>query len=240
MKKIFVITAVLVLSISSAFAGDKVKMGVDDVIISNHDVRIVNLPTAYTLPRGSYMLNLRLYNNGGLFTYSYFSFSEKFLFGVFMNTSNVIGSKKVIAGTPKIMAKLKLLDQKNSLPAMAVGYNSIIEVNGEKSDKEFYLAASRKFAILSGLLVHAGAYTSTLSKIKMSDVHYYAGITKNFERGLGLFAEVRDPLDVNGYSVNAGVKYNFSPELELELIFRSLNTANRLNREIGVSYSNYF
>lgn len=237
MKKVL-LALIFILASNYFYGAEKVQL--KDMIITNHDVRIVNFPTAYTLPRGSYVLNMRLYSDGGLYTTSYFSFSENLIMGIFLNATNVVGDKKIVASAPNISAKLKIFNQKNSLPAVALGYNSIVVTQAVKKYHEFYAVASRKMSILQGILVHFGVYTTTINNIKKKDLHYYAGFTKNFENGFGIYSEVLDPLNLNDYQINLGLKYNFSPALELELILRNVNADQSINREIGVSYSNYF
>lgn len=233
---------------------------------------LANLPTAGLLARGSYEIDLRMYPDGGIGTFVTFGFLRALNVGFSYGAQNVVGYGRV-EWNPNVefAIKARLLSETMALPALAIGYASQgygpwladLQRYTVKSPG-FYLVASRNFAFLGEMGLHAGANRSR-EDIDDNDLNFFGGIDKSLGPDVYLILEYDTALNDNdqeavGYGngyLNLGAKWAVSPRLRLELYFTNLldnvrgdgkaatiqNIADRLGgagREIRIVYVDWF
>ncbi|MFQ5729853.1 MAG: hypothetical protein ACE5GN_05795, partial [Waddliaceae bacterium] len=86
---------------------------------------LIDLPTAGTLERGSFSIDLRMYNNGGLIGGVAVGISPRFMFGLSYGGENIIGEGDVNWNpNPGIQARFRVIDESFASPAVTIGFSS--------------------------------------------------------------------------------------------------------------------
>ena len=86
---------------------------------------LITIPTAGTLTRGSFSMDMRIQDEGGLITGLSVGLTDRFQFGLSYCSPNLIGDDSLI-WYPRPEAKLKylIIDENMSLPGIAFGMNT--------------------------------------------------------------------------------------------------------------------
>ena len=86
---------------------------------------LITIPTAGTLSRGSYSMDMRIQDQGGLISGLSVGITDRFQFGLSYGSPNLIGDDSLV-WYPRPEAKLKYLviDENMSLPGIALGMNT--------------------------------------------------------------------------------------------------------------------
>ena len=86
---------------------------------------LITIPTAGTLSRGSYSMDMRIQDGGGLITGLDVGITDRFQFGLSYGSPNLIGDDSLV-WYPRPEAKLKYLviDEDMSMPGIAFGMNT--------------------------------------------------------------------------------------------------------------------
>ena len=86
---------------------------------------LITIPTAGTLSRGSYSMDMRIQDGGGLITGLGVGITDRFQFGLSYGSPNLIGDDSLV-WYPRPEAKLKYLviDENMSMPGIAFGMNT--------------------------------------------------------------------------------------------------------------------
>jgi hypothetical protein len=116
---------------------------------------LITIPTAGTLVRGSYALDMRIQDSGGIITSLQVGLTDRFQFGLSFGSPNLIGDDS-LRWYPRPEASLKylLIDEKSSMPGIALGINTQGYGNFNEADtllrydtKAYgaYLAASKNW-----------------------------------------------------------------------------------------------
>lgn len=224
--------------------------------------KLIDAPTANTLPRGSFDFDLRVYPQGGLFGAVDIGLTNRFMLGVSYGAANIFGeggvdwNKRV-----EFMAKFKIVKESYGLPAISLGfdtqgagaYDDTLKRYTIKS-KGFYVALSKGY--LSGatpLDFHLGANYSLENKDEDKSPSFFVGTELRFRHDLAWVLEYDLGLNDNkssspygkgrGY-LNTGLRWTFSEILNIELDLKNL-MVNRKNsksfsRELRIIYFEYF
>jgi len=88
---------------------------------------VIDIPTAYTIDRGSYAMNVFLYDQGGLEMKGYVGVHDNIYFGISFDIRHALGGENPIPQIPGAVAKIKLVDGFTYVPAIAIGYDSFYE-----------------------------------------------------------------------------------------------------------------
>jgi hypothetical protein len=101
---------------------------------------VLDMPTAYTIERGSYSLNVFLYDQGGLEMKGYVGVHDNIYFGISLDIRHALGGENPIPRIPGAVAKIKLVDGFKYVPAIAIGYDSFYEGKSGQIDnsRSFY------------------------------------------------------------------------------------------------------
>jgi hypothetical protein len=252
-------TAIFILFISPVYS-----QKYNENSLSNVPIRsLIFAPTAGTLPRGCFDVAVRVMPNGGILAATGIGLSNRFLVGMSYGAEGIIGEGEPI-WNPRIEfdVKLRVIDEEYYMPAFTIGYNSqgygpycdSCERYAYKS-KGFYVVASRSFHFYkSSIGGHAGINYSLEHQFDHDeDPSLFFGFDTRFNEKLSFLMEYDAALNDDripdyygkgkGY-LNVGVKWLFSDDLEMEIIFDNLmnNRAgvNSFGRGLRFTYLEFF
>jgi hypothetical protein len=237
-----------------------------------HTRTLIDAPTAGTLPRGYFNIGVRLYPNSGALAYTDIGLSSRMLLGLSYGGEEVLSSGTP-DWNPDIRFNLKfrLVDELEFFPSITVGFNS--QGMGTYSrdfkryafkSKGFYAVASRSFYFYkwtSGW--HGGVNYSLENKVDQDkDIDFFLGFDATFDYNLAYMMEYDFGLNDDRGSVsdtsihatnfsgkgrgylNLSVKWLFTENLEMELIFKDLFVNRResttFSRELRFQYIDHF
>lgn len=225
---------------------------------------LVDMPTAGTLPRGSFSLCARLYPDGGTLGYTDIGLSNRFMMGISFGGENVI-SNSAPNWNPSIEfgVKFRVIDELEFFPAISIGFSSQGSGAYEK-EKERYTFKSRGFYAVASRSVyfyqwiagwHAGInYSREYKHGGDKGVNFFGGLDATFKYNLAILLEWDAALDDNSDGTNFGgrgrgylnmsVKWLFEENLELEVLLKDLLQNRResqsITREIRLTYIDCF
>ncbi len=220
--------------------------------------QLVDLPTAGTLERGSFAIDLRMYNNGGLIGGVGVGISPRFMFGLSFGGENIIGEGGVNWNeTPGIQASFRIIDESFGLPAVTIGFSS--QGYGPYRDslnryvnksRGFFGVVSKNYAFFYNLGLHGGANYS-LETDDEKDINFFLGADLSLNREVRIILEYDFAINDNsteaqfgsgsGY-LNAGAQWSFSDRLFLQFNLKNLleNGPGQVTREFKIGYFEYF
>lgn len=172
--------------------------------------RLVDLPTAGTLPRGYFQLGLRLFANGGGLGYADIGLSNRFMMGISFGGEDVISDKEAKwQPTIEFSLKFRVIDELQYFPGVTVGFSS--QGYGAYNDAQqryafksrgFYAVASRSFYFHHwtagwhfGMNYARSDFETenesvpNLRDIRDEDINFWAGFDVTFNYNLALLLE---------------------------------------------------
>ncbi|RMZ50047.1 hypothetical protein EB821_00330 [Candidatus Marinimicrobia bacterium PRS2] len=214
-------------------------------------LNLVSIPTAGTLPRGSFTLESLLITDGGMVPRLSVGFTDNFSFGVSFGVQNLIGGNKpsINKTTPEVQIKYRIFDESEKMPALVYGldtqgrglYHAVDSL--KRYDQKawgMYMVMSKNWNFLGNLGLHAGI-SKSLSENDDGDkdINVFIGIDKELNRSFSFLIEFDTALNDNltdgdyalnditfgkgkGY-LNAGIRWAISPNLMLEINFNDIN-----------------
>lgn len=204
---------------------------------------LANTPIAGLLTRGTYEIDLRMYPEGGLFTFVTIGFLRSVNIGFSYGASNVIARGKV-DWNPRVefAFKARIIPESVTLPALAIGYagQGYGPYLGDADPQEeldryvvkspgFYAVLSKNYRILTEVGLHLGVNRSREDDDD-DDLNVFLGMDLSLSPELYLILEYDAALNDNddeavGYGngyLNLGMKWATSPHLRLEFFFTNL------------------
>ena len=86
---------------------------------------LVTVPSAGTLVRGSFAMQMRVQKNGGLTTSLRAGLTDRFQFGLSYGAANLIGDDSLIwYPKPEASLKYRLIDETESFPGVSIGIDT--------------------------------------------------------------------------------------------------------------------
>ena len=226
---------------------------------------LISVPTAGTLMRGSFSMDMRIQDEGGLVLGLSAGITDRFQFGMSFGSPNLIGDEN-LEWYPRPEAKLKYLivDENLSMPAFALGLNT--QVSGDFVDTlqryeikalGLYGAMSKNWkSPLGNIGLHSGLNHSFLeTKDGDSDPNLFFGMDVEFNPEFSFLLEYNSALNENGMTartmsvskggyLNAALRWSFVESLHLELHLNNLLFDNEevdyFKRELKITYIEYF
>jgi len=226
---------------------------------------LISVPTAGTLMRGSFSMDMRIQDEGGLVLGLSAGITDRFQFGMSFGSPNLIGDEN-LEWYPRPEAKLKYLifDENLSMPALALGLNT--QGSGDFVDTlqryeikalGLYGAMSKNWkSPLGNIGLHSGLNHSFLeTKDGDSDPNLFFGIDIEFNPEFSLLMEYNSALNENGMTartmsvskggyLNAALRWSFVESLHLELHLNNLlfddEEVDYFKRELKITYIEYF
>jgi len=224
---------------------------------------LVDAPTSMTLPRGCFDVILRVYPNGGILGNTSIGLTNRFMVGVSYGAEGIIADAEPNWNpSMEFNAKLRLIDESIFLPALAIGFNSqgysSYDDNQQRytyKSKGFYAVFSRSmFFYNASVGGHAGVnYSMEHDVDNDDDPSLFFGIDTQFKYNVGFVLEYDIALNDDkssqrygrgrGY-LNAGLRWLFSENLEIEVIFKNLlnnrRDVNSFGRGLRLTYIEFF
>lgn len=255
-KRILCLALILVATVSvsraQSYAGTAATM---------EPTMLVDKPTAGLLKRGSYMLSTNLFQQGGLIFGIGVGLFEQFSFGISYGGTDVIGPNKIkMNPLPGVQVKLRISDESENSPAIALGFDS--------QGKEPYLDAdslrrhtikapgiygvvSKNYVFFGNLSLHGGLNYSTERTDGDKDINIFAGFEKSVGKDVSIVGEYDFATNDNtkkvgqgrGY-INLGVRWAAGKGLIIGLDLKDVNKNQQTltvgNRTIQIDYITTF
>ena len=170
---------------------------------------LITIPTAGTLNRGSFSMDMRIQDEGGLILGLSAGITDRFQFGISFGSPNLIGDDS-LNWYPRPEAKLKylILNEEMTLPGLSIGLNTQGYGNYYKEDSLLrydvkglgvYTAASKNWKTLIGNAgLHAG-YNYNFLEIADGDkdLNLFFGIDFEFNPEFSFLLEYNSALNEN-------------------------------------------
>ncbi len=180
---------------------------------------LVTIPTAGTIQRGQYEIEMLMQTGGGILGRLGVGFSDRFAIGMSYGIQHFIGSGKPSLNRliPEAQLKYRFMDESYNRPAIALGLDTQgrgafqeINLNDTTTIKRYevkaigiYLVVSKNWQILGNLGIHGGVSKNTLEDDQAdNDVNLFFGLDKDIIPGLSVFLEYNSALDDNDYDID--------------------------------------
>ena len=228
---------------------------------------LITIPTAGTLMRGSFSMDMRVQDEGGVILGLSAGLTDRFQFGISFGSPNLIGDDS-LRWYPRPEAKLKylIIDENLTLPGVALGLNTQGYGNFHSEDSLLrydtkaygvYLAASKNWrSLLGNVGLHGGVnYNFIETADGDKDPNLFFGLDLEFNPEFSVLVEYNSALNENdmtarsmsinnGGYLNAALRWSFVESLHLELDLNNLlfddEKVDYFKREIKITYIEYF
>jgi hypothetical protein len=239
--------------LAQSYAGDQANV---------EPVKLIDKPTAGLLKRGSYFVSSNFYQRGGLLVGIMVGIFDPFTFGISYGGTDIIGQNKIdMNPIPGVYAKLRLVSEGTILPAFALGFDSqgkepYLSADSLKrytiKSPGIFLAASKNYAVLGNLSLHAGLNRSLETNDGDSDMDAYIGVEKSLSSDISIMLEYDFAVNDNhgnaigkGYGYfNFGFRWAWGKGLvvgfDLKNITKNQDNVNVGNRTLQIDYIGYF
>jgi len=228
---------------------------------------LVTVPSAGTLVRGSYAMQMRVQKGGGLTSSLSVGITDRFQFGLSFGSANLIGDDSLVwYPRPEANIKYRIIDETESMPGISFGLDT--QGQGQYNDADslmrydvkamgLYAAASKNWVTpLGNLGVHMGTnYNFAEVNDGDKDVNYFFGFDIEFNPELSVIMEYNAALNENdmtaktmsisrGGYLNAAIRWTFVEHLHIEMDFNNLlfdeEKVDYFQRELKITYIEYF
>jgi len=223
-------------------------------------LRLVDMPTAGTLKRGSYRAGLDIYPEGGLLAGIGAGITDRFMFGISFGGTNIIGTGDIDWNKePGVTIRYRLFEEDYILPAILIGYDSqgfgaFIDSTKRYINKSpgVFATASKNFIFLGTIGFHGGANYSFERSDGDKDFNIFGGVEKSLNPELALVGEYDFAFNDDGPNsigkgkgyLNAGLKWNFAGKLQISFILKDIlknrKDVDGMTREIRIAYAEIF
>ena len=226
---------------------------------------LISVPTAGTLMRGSFSMDMRIQDEGGLVLGLSAGITDRFQFGMSFGSPNLIGDEN-LEWYPRPEAKLKYLivDENLSMPAFALGLNTQGSGDFEDTLQRYEIKALGLYGVMSknwksplgNIGLHTGLNYSFLeTEDGDSDPNLFFGMDVEFNPEFSFLLEYNSALNENGMTartmsvskggyLNAALRWSFVESLHLELHLNNLlfddEEVDYFKRELKITYIEYF
>ncbi|MBT7423075.1 MAG: hypothetical protein HN782_02600 [Candidatus Marinimicrobia bacterium] len=228
---------------------------------------LVSIPSAGTLVRGSYAMQMRVQKNGGLTSSLSVGITDRFQFGLSFGSANLIGDDSLEwYPRPEANLKYRLIDETTSMPGLSLGLDTQGQGQFNEADTlmrydvkamGIYAAASKNWVTpLGNLGLHMGTnYNFAEVNDGDRDINYFFGFDMEFNPELSILLEYNAALNENdmtaktmsiskGGYLNAAIRWTFVERLHIEMDFNNLlfddEKVDYFNRELKITYIEYF
>ncbi len=200
---------------------------------------IIDTPTTNTLLRGMYNFHMRFYEGGGLNTRAWVGFANVFMIGASFDLQNAIGQGNVDGREPKVLAKVRIIDESIAFPSIAFGYEPQT-IGMTTFPMGIYAAASK--TIMPGIICSGGVNNHNVftNFVFNDNFGVFAGVIWMPSQDFAFLGEINDIIQ-NNRSLNVGIRFAFAPEIRIEFDFKGLTKSqSEYARNLRIDYVNYF
>ncbi len=227
-------------------------------------LELVSIPTAGTLPKGSYTYETILTKNGGVTPKLAVGLTDNFTFGFAYGIHNLIGDQKPDYNPqPGFIIKYRVYSETTKWPAIVLGLNTqgkgnyLVkeDIEGGRYEQKalgFYLTLSKNWNLLGNLGLHLGFSKNSWENIDGDDdINFFIGLDKELNRSFSLLIECDDALNDNdneyefgdltfgrgnGY-VNAALRWAVVPNVLVEINFNNITQDTDI-KDNEIEYTN--
>ena len=228
---------------------------------------LITIPSAGTLVRGSYAMQMRVQKNGGLISSLSVGITDRFQFGLSFGSANLIGDDSLVwYPRPEANLKYRLIDETESIPGLSIGLDTQGQGNFNQADSlmrydtkamGIYASGSKNWVTpLGNLGFHMGTnYNFAEINDGDKDINYFFGLDLEFNPELSILIEYNAALNENdmtaktmsiskGGYLNTAIRWTFVEHLHIEMDFNNLlfdeDKVDYFNRELKITYIEYF
>ncbi len=228
---------------------------------------LITIPSAGTLVRGSYAMQMRVQKGGGLITNLSVGITDRFQFGLSFGAANLIGDDSLKwYPRPEANLKYRIVDETPAMPGISFGIDTQGQGKYTVGDSlnrydvkamGTYLAASKNWKTpLGNFGIHGGInYNFIETDDGDKDVNTFFGIDLEFNPELSVLLEYNAALNENdmtaktmsinrGGYLNGAIRWTFVEHLHIEMDFNNLlfddEKVDYFNRELKITYIEYF
>lgn len=186
---------------------------------------LVSVPTAGTLERGQYEMEILMMTDGGILGRLGIGFTDNFSLGMSYGIQQFIGDGKPSFNrtVPEAQVKYRIYDESYNIPAIAVGldtqgrgkfqtYDVIIDSLADETETieryevkaiGIYLVASKNWQVWGNFGTHFGISKNMWEEDPYDDdINIFFGFDKDLSPELSLYVEYNAGLDDNNYDDN--------------------------------------
>ncbi|MDI6756931.1 MAG: hypothetical protein QME32_02800 [Endomicrobiia bacterium] len=198
---------------------------------------VIDVPTTESVDYATYRLSFRLYTDGGVLTRTTFGVFRNVNMGFAWDIKNIIGSRDLELVPPSMHLKIRFYEGDKKFPSFALGYDG----QGYHWDKpkQIYLEKERGiYAVLSREFLTPGLDISlgcNVNDFKNTLAYGFIGAVYTVEK-VSILAEY-DNLHIEEYQrLNAGLRFEVTPDLRFELSGRNIGRNFPAERIIKANY----
>ncbi|MBC8310919.1 MAG: hypothetical protein H8E72_01310 [Candidatus Marinimicrobia bacterium] len=225
-------------------------------------LELVSIPTAGTLPKGSYTYETILTKNGGVTPKLAVGLTDNLTFGFAYGIHNLIGYQKPEYNPqPGFIIKYRAYSETTKWPAIVLGLNtqgkgSYLEKEGftggryEQKALGFYITSSKNWNMMGNFGLHVGLSKNSWEDLDGDDdINFFIGFDKELNRSFSLLIECDAALNDNEYEfddltfgrgkgyINAALRWAVVPNVLFEINFNDI-TQNTIFEDKEVEYTN--
>lgn len=254
MKKVIIVILIMLLN-SSLFA--QISAGDN----ANVEPRwVIDTPTAGLLKRGSFGMDIDMFQQGGLMIALSAGALDRLNFGISYGGTGIIGSDHVNwQRLPGVMIKFRLFDETVAMPAIALGFDSQGKESYIDSTNRFviksrgiYAVASKNYSLFGNLSLHGGVNLSMERDDGNKNPDIFVGAEKSLGSDISLLCEYDFGFNDTGSRavgrgkgyLNAGIRWSwgngFTLGFDLKDLARNQDIVTIGNRTLKVEYVRTF
>lgn len=185
---------------------------------------LVTIPTAGTMQRGEYEVEILMQSGGGILGRLAVGFSDNFMLGMSYGVQNFIGDAQPSLNRlmPEAQLKIRLMDETLTMPAVAFGldtqgrgaFQSMEYMNASDSTLTehieryeikaigAYIVASKNWEAAGSFGMHLGLSKNFLEADQIDNsINLFFGFDKDIGLSIATFIEYNSALDDNGYTI---------------------------------------
>jgi len=225
-------------------------------------LELVSIPTAGTLPKGSYTYETILTKNGGVTPKLAVGLTDNLTFGFAYGIHNLIGDQKPDYNPqPGFIVKYRAYSETTKWPAIVLGLNTqgkgkylvkedIMGGRYEQKALGFYVTASKNWNLMGNFGIHVGLSKNSWEVLDGDDdINFFIGFDKELNRSFSLLIECDAALNDNEYEfdhltfgrgkgyVNAALRWAVVPNVLLEINFNDIRNNSTIDND-EVDYTN--
>lgn len=218
------------------------------LIIFKSPLWIGDVPTAYTPPRGSYDMNLRMQKEGGLLFKMETSITDYLSIGISYGGMQVIGKEDPeFYSLPGVHFRYMGIYEGKFFPALGAGittqgFDRYMDESEryEIKSKGAFLALSKSFYGMGGIIINGGVNYSFEKKDVKNGLDVFSAIQIFFAPEISMFSDFSFGFNDN-YNENAllniGLQFSFEDIFYLKIMLRNLLNKDFINRIIEIGYT---
>ena len=231
-------------------------------------LKLVSMPTAGTLPKGTFSFETLLMNKGGLLPSFSIGITDHFTFGVSFGIQEFIGTGtfKKNKSYPEVQIKYRIFEETETRPSILFGIDTqgkgkfLNDINYERYEQKAvgtYFVLSRNYEILGNFGFHIGINKNLFENNDGDDdINLFIGFDRELNRSFSLMAEYDFAINDNDFDdneyiirkgrgyLNAGIRWSATDNLMLEINVNDISKNNELydsmHREVKIIYFESF